>query len=215
MVRLYRQQLGITQEELAWRADVHRSYVADIERGGRNITLRRIASLAEALQIPVECLLREHPEEVDRAGTRGGTVAEIVLVEDDPSDAALALRAFDRARFSNPIKVIQDGAEAMDYLLGNGRAARGRRRVAPQLVLLDLNLPKISGLEVLRRIKGHPATSMIPVVMLTGSRHDRDIIECGRLGAENYIIKPLNFETLTRATPALSFRWTLVKPPAR
>jgi CheY-like chemotaxis protein len=211
-IRLHRLKLGITQEELAWRADMHRTYVADIERGGRNVTLRSVGHLANALQVSVADLLSANQEfsEVDAASAPvdGESTGEILLVEDNSTDAQLVVRAFTRARLTNPVKVVVDGEEALDYLNRTGRYL-GRLSRPPQLVLLDLNLPGISGMEVLRQIKKNKATRQIPVVVLTGSLHDRNIIECGRLGAENYIVKPVEFGNFSRITSALNLAWTL------
>jgi len=216
-VQNYRQVLGLTQEELAWRANLHRSYVADIERGGRNVTLRIITSLAQALEVSVGGLLFSTdssaglvPDGSDRASRPA--VGEILLVEDNPQDAELAVLAFKRAKFINPVRVARDGQEALDLLLGTGKPRPRKTPHLPQLVLLDLNLPKVTGLEVLRRIKDDPRTRGIPVVILTVSRHDRNIIACARLGAANYIIKPVGFESLIRVTPQLNLRWALLHP---
>jgi CheY-like chemotaxis protein/DNA-binding XRE family transcriptional regulator len=202
--------LGITQEELAWRADMHRTYVADIERGGRNVTLRSVGHLADALQVSVADLLSANQEfrETDAAPVDGESTGEILLVEDNSTDAQFVVRAFTRARLTNPVKIVVDGEEALDYLNRTG-SYLGRPDRPPQLVLLDLNLPKISGMEVLRQMKKNKATRQIPVVILTGSLHDRNIIECGRLGAENYIVKPVEFENFSRITSALNLAWTL------
>lgn len=206
-----RQQLGITQEELAWRADLHRTYIADIERGGRNITLRSIASLANALQIPIERLL-SHVPAAEAPHEEPSLIGEILLVEDNLADAELTLRAFKQAKLMNPLRVLRDGQEAVDYLFGEGRYKKRGAAASPQLVLLDLGLPSLSGLEVLRRIKNDPRTRDIPVVVLTASRHDDNIIECGRLGADNYIIKPVSFGEFCKVTPKFSLRWKLLHP---
>ncbi|HEX3728825.1 MAG TPA: response regulator [Opitutaceae bacterium] len=209
-VRTFRQGLGITQEELAWRARMHRTYVADIERGARNLTLRSVAGLAAALQVSLAHLLgsasAEHP-----AGREDGALGEILLVEDDPRDAELTLRAFKRARLTNPVRVARDGAEALEILLPPEGAAANLP--PPELVLLDLNLPKVGGLEVLRRMREDPRTRAIPVIILTVSRQDADIAACRRLGAETYIVKPVEFVNLCRVTPNLSLDWALL--PAR
>lgn len=210
-MRSHRQQLGITQEELAWRADLHRTYIADIERGGRNITLRSIASLANALQIPIERLLSHVPAAED-PHEEPSLIGEILLVEDSLEDAELTLRAFKQAKLMNPLRVLRDGQEAVDYLFGAGRYKKRGAAAPPQLVLLDLGLPSLSGLEVLRRIKNDPRTRDIPVVVLTASRHDDNIIECGRLGADNYIIKPVSFGEFCKVTPKFSLRWKLLHP---
>ncbi len=216
-VKVLRNQLGITQEELAWRANLHRTYIADIERGGRNITLRNIANLAKALEVTVANLL-SLPGEAGQSGS-DAELGEVLLVEDEPADVELTLRAFARARLRNPIRVARDGAEALELLLGLGAppvdpaATTGARR-EPALVLLDLKLPKVSGLEVLQRLKADEHARAIPVVVLTSSHQDRTIQECARLGAVNYILKPLDFEGLSRVTPSLSLAWALLKSPS-
>ncbi|MEO7600198.1 MAG: response regulator [Opitutus sp.] len=215
-VRSHRRRLGITQEELAWRAAMHRTYLADIERGGRNITLRSVAHLADALQIPLESLLagaRDLRSKEAPANASAGSIGTVLLVEDNGADVELTLRAFDRARFTNPIKVVRDGQEALDYLFPGGKISR-RKIALPGLVLLDLNLPKVSGIEVLRRIKTDPVTRNIPVVILALSRRDRDILECSRLGAQNYMIKPVSFDGFCKLTPQLSLRWALLNSGA-
>ena len=212
-----RQRLGITQEELAWRANIHRTYIADIERGARNMTLRTVDNLAKALQLTVGNLLMYAADPTD--GESNGGIApaphqpsEILLIEDNATDVAITARAFKRARIANPLKVVREGEDAMVYLYGSGRRY-GRQASRHQLILLDLNLPQMSGVEVLRRIKGDERTADIPVVVLTVSQHDRVIIECGRLGAENYIVKPLGLESLVKVTPKLNLHLTL-GPPA-
>lgn len=203
-IKAQRHRLGVTQEELAWRADLHRSYIADIERGGRNLTLGSIMNLAAALQVSVASLLARPGDLPD-----GSAAGEVLLVEDDPVDAELTLRAFKRAKFSNPVTVLRDGAAALDYLLG---ASRPAARHLPLLVLLDLNLPKVSGLEVLRRIKADEHTRHIPVVVLTASKDDKSILDCAGLGAVQYIIKPVEFEKFSQVSPRLDLHWTLSSP---
>lgn len=219
-VRMWRNRLGITQEELAWRSDMHRTYIADIERGGRNITLRSIAQLAAALQISVQSLLAnaEDEDETDpkKKGRKPGlkTMGEVLLVEDDPADVDLTLLAFKRAKFANPVKVVRDGQEALDYLFCTGRFTKRKGLPLPRLVLLDLNLPRVPGLEVLRRIKETPETRAVPVVVLSGSHRDENVIESGRLGAENYIIKPVSFDSFCKVASRLSLRWALLNAGA-
>jgi CheY-like chemotaxis protein/DNA-binding XRE family transcriptional regulator len=203
-IKAQRLRLGVTQEELAWRADLHRTYIADIERGGRNLTLRSIISLAGALQVSVASLLAQ-PGEIQH----GSAVGEIMLIEDNTVDADLTLRAFKRAKFSNPVTVIRDGKAALEYLFGSTRPVA---RPRPLLILLDLNLPKVSGIEVLRRIKAHDQTRHIPVVVLTVSKDDKSILECAKLGAEQYIIKPVEFEKFSQVSPRLDLHWTLSSP---
>ncbi|MBL9186284.1 MAG: response regulator [Opitutaceae bacterium] len=208
--------MGITQEELAWRSDLHRTYIADIERGGRNITLRSVAQLAAALEVSVSSLLgvAEAAADASQGATTSPPVeramGEVLLVEDDPSDVELTLRAFKRAKFANPVRVMADGAEALDYLLGAARDGKATMGPLPQLVLLDLNLPKVGGLEVLRRIKANETTKNIPVVVLTASHRDENVIASARLGAENYIIKPVSFDNFCKVASRLSLRWALL-----
>jgi len=209
-VRKNRMLMGITQEELAWRAKMHRSYLADIERGVRNISLRSLSNLALAIGVPVMSLLSE--------STEGEVLAELtqfnqgrvdlLLVEDDPQDVELTLRAFRKSKFTNKIDVVRDGAEAVDYLFYAGQYAN-RAGGQPQLVLLDLMLPKVSGLEVLRKMKAQPETKDISVVVLTTVRDEKSILLCRQLGVAHYISKPVNFDNFAKVTSRMKFKWTL------
>jgi CheY-like chemotaxis protein/DNA-binding XRE family transcriptional regulator len=214
-VRAYRQRLGITQEELAWRASMHRTYIADIERGARNVTLRSVVNLAKALEVTVGSLLSHPTSPADTpspegAGKEGSSrfVREILLVEDNALDADLAVRVFKRSRITNPLRIVRSAEEGLDFLFGTGRYAT-QGSVQPHLILLDLNLPEMSGLDFLRRVKSDERTHHIPVVVLTVSQSDRMIIECSRLGTESYIIKPLGIESFVRVTPKLKLQLTI------
>jgi CheY-like chemotaxis protein len=200
--------LGISQEELAERAGLHRTYVSDVERGTRNPSIASIEKLAQALKLSVSALFH-------RAGHRGSSVefVEILLVEDNPHDVELTKRAFEKGRITNPLHAVRDGVEALDFLFGTGAYQHRAYAALPQIVLLDLNLPKKSGLEVLRRIKADKLTKDIDVIVLTGSTRDRDVAECRRLGVETYIIKPVGFQKFSELTPHLNLAWTLVKFP--
>ena len=211
-VRSLRRGLGISQEELAGRAELHRTYIAGIEGGARNITLRSIDKLARALGVSTATLLSHTNDPGDLSS---GGFADILLVEDNPDDVDLTLRAFREAKIANRVHVISDGTEALDYLFCTGSHSERRRKEPPHVILLDLNLPKISGLEVLRRIKSDPRTRAIPVIVLTMSRKNQDIIESRRLGAHNYIVKPVDFQNFSQVTPQLEFHWALLKPTTR
>jgi CheY-like chemotaxis protein len=214
-VKACRKQLGISQEELAERADLHRTYVSDVERGARNLSLQSIERLARALETSVASLFPQSEIHDARRVTgdgHGKDLVDILLVEDNDNDVELTLQAFKKARFTNRIHVLSDGEEALDYFFNEKNAARPATD-RPQIILLDLKLPKVSGLEVLRRLKADKQTATIPVVILTASDDNCDIAECRRLGAENYIVKPVNFQTLIQATPQLNLNWALLQPP--
>jgi two-component system response regulator len=135
---------------------------------------------------------------------------EILLVEDNPSDVELTLHAFRKNKLTNHIHVARDGAEAVDFIFSS---ADGPATEMPKLILLDLKLPKLSGLEVLQRIKSDPRTRAIPVVVLTSSREDRDILDCYKHGVNSYIVKPVDFEQFTEAVRAVGLYWMLVNQP--
>ncbi len=140
---------------------------------------------------------------------------EILLVEDNPNDVELTLRALKKNNLANRIEVVRDGAEALDFIFCAGAYAQRNIDQAPKVILLDLKLPKVDGLEVLRQIKADPRTRAIPVVVLTSSREDRDIVESYNLGVNSYIVKPMDFEQFTEAVRQLGLYWLLLnQPPA-
>jgi two-component system response regulator len=140
---------------------------------------------------------------------------DILLVEDNPSDADLTLYVLKKQQIPGRVEVVRDGAAALDYLFCMGAYARRRREDSPKVVLLDLKLPKVDGLEVLRRIKADPRTCMIPVTVLTSSQEERDIVESYRLGANSYVVKPVDFEQFAEAVRRLGLYWLLLNqaPP--
>jgi DNA-binding response OmpR family regulator len=146
-------------------------------------------------------------------GTSAMSESMILLVEDDPDHEALAIRALRKANVANEIKVARDGEEALEYMK---RITEGSER-RPQLVLLDLKLPKVEGLDVLRAIRASDKTALLPVVVLTSSDEERDIVASYRLGVNSYIRKPVNFSDFAEATKQLGLYWLLLNqcPPAQ
>jgi two-component system response regulator len=138
---------------------------------------------------------------------------EILLVEDDPNDVELTLRAFNKNKLTNRIHVVRDGAEALEYLFGSGASAGGDLHNKPRVILLDLKLPKVDGMEVLRRIKSDERARLIPVVVLTSSREERDIVESYKLGVNSYIAKPVDFDQFTKTVRQLGLYWLLLNQP--
>ena len=135
---------------------------------------------------------------------------EIVLVEDNPHDAELTLRALQKKGLANKVKVLQDGVEALEFVFCTGPYADRDICVYPRLILLDLKLPKVDGLEVLRKIKGDDRTKMIPVVVMTSSQEEMDMIESYKLGVNSYIVKPVDFDKFFDAVSNLGLYWLLL-----
>ena len=135
---------------------------------------------------------------------------EILLVEDNPSDVELALHALERHNLANRIRVARDGAEALDLIFGDGAYADRKAEDRPRVILLDLKLPLVDGIEVLRKLKGDERTRTIPVVVLTSSHEDRDLAQCYELGVNSYITKPVNFEQFAEAVRQLGMYWVLL-----
>jgi CheY-like chemotaxis protein/DNA-binding XRE family transcriptional regulator len=234
-VKNLRTKSGISQEELAWRAGLHRSYVADIERGARNLSLQSIEKLASALRVSLSALfepLQDSPRQV--SGVRAADeLVDILLVEDE-AHTERTIRAFRMANVRNRIHVASDGTSALEYLYGTGRPPPNAEVVKgeiifeylypseeappeqlqnrPKLILLDLNLPKLGGMKVLRQIKKDERTRNIPVIGLIASRRSKEFLESKRLGAELYIEKPVNFRRFCEVAPKLSCYWGLFRP---
>jgi two-component system response regulator len=134
---------------------------------------------------------------------------EILLVEDNANDEKLALHAFTRQKIANHIHVVRDGAEALEYISCTGAYA-DRRIENPKVILLDLKLPLVDGLEVLRQIRNDPRTRFVPVVVLTSSNEERDIVDAYRLGVNSYIVKPVDFEQFNEVAKYLGYYWLLL-----
>jgi two-component system response regulator len=140
---------------------------------------------------------------------------EILLVEDNEEDLRLALRSFKKANLTNRIQIARDGQEALDYILCEGAHASRRIMDVPRVILLDLKLPKVDGIEVLQRIKSDPRTSTIPVVILTSSKEQRDITSSYQHGANSYIVKPVMFDNFVKAMQEVGMYWLLLNEPCR
>ena len=139
-----------------------------------------------------------------------GNVIEILLVEDNPQDVELTLRALKRHNLANKVHVVKDGAEALDFLFATDSYAGRDMNNTPKVILLDLKLPKVDGLEVLRRIKSDERTKLIPVVVLTSSREEQDMIDSYKLGVNSYIVKPVDFDKFVEAVGKLGLYWLLL-----
>lgn len=140
---------------------------------------------------------------------------EILLVEDNPTDLKLTLRALHKSNLTNCIHVARDGVEALDFIFGEGTFAGRAIDEIPKLILLDLKLPRLDGLEVLKRVKGDPRTRQIPVVMLTSSKEQNDVIQSYHLGVNSYIVKPVDSESFVKAIQDMGFYWLLLNHPPK
>ena len=139
---------------------------------------------------------------------------EILVIEDNPDDIELTLRAFRKSNIANDVIVVRDGVEALEYLFATGRYADRDSNALPQVVLLDLNLPRIGGLEVLEQVRAHPKTKLLPVVILTSSIEERDLVNGYSLGANSYVQKPVDFERFADSVKQLGLYWLLLNRSA-
>lgn len=145
-----------------------------------------------------------------------GTMKSLLLVEDNPDDELLTVRALKKNNILNDIVVARDGVEALDYLFGTGAYSGRDMSVMPQIILLDLKLPKIDGLEVLKRLRTNEKTQLIPVIILTSSKEETDLVQSYALGANSYIRKPVDFEQFVQAVQQLKLYWLVLNeaPPS-
>jgi two-component system, response regulator len=138
---------------------------------------------------------------------------EILLVEDNPTDAELCVRSLKSYNLANNVVWLRDGAEALDYLFSCGTYSHRNPNGTPRVILLDLRLPKIDGKEVLKQIKADDRLKCIPVVVLTSSREDRDIAECYKVGANSFVVKPVEFDNFAETVAKLGYYWSLINTP--
>lgn len=138
---------------------------------------------------------------------------EILLVEDNVNDAELTIRALRKKNLTNQLVHLRDGAEALEYIFATGQYAGREVLKSPKVILLDLKMPKVNGIEVLTKVRADERTSRIPVVVLTSSKEDPDIKECYRLGVNSYIVKPVDFDNFTQAVSELGFYWLILNHP--
>ena len=220
-IRSRRKDLGISQEELGFRSGLHRTYVADLERGSRNPSLGSIAKLAKALKLSLSDLFGNAQRALATprrtrdigwdSGQRNGHHVEVLLVEDDDNDAELAIHALKACNLCNRVHRVSNGLKAVDFVFRTGVYANRRPVRGTLVIMLDLKLPGLDGLNVLKRIKADSRSRTIPVIILTVSRHEGDIAESRRLGADGYIVKPVDFEQFSRTMPRLGLHWLLLK----
>jgi two-component system response regulator len=144
---------------------------------------------------------------------KNADIIDILLVEDNPRDIELMARVFKKRNIANPMHISEDGADALDFIFGRGAYAGRNALVRPKVIFLDLKLPKVSGLDILRTIKSDEQTRSIPVVVVTSSREDPDVTEAYALGANSYVVKPVDFESFVEAISNLGLYWIVVNQP--
>ena len=215
-VRDERKRIGISQEELADRAGLHRTYVTDVERGVRNMTFESALKLTGALDLSFQNIFGEfgrwntlHDPPPARRTTEHAP-ADILLVDDNPKDVELTIMGLQRNALVNRIATAATGEDALQLLHGRANKGDDSPALTPQIVLLDLRLPDIDGIGVLRKIRADRRTHDIPVVILTASRSDLDFHESVSLGISGYLTKPIDWIEFSMMMPKFGFRWMLL-----
>jgi CheY-like chemotaxis protein/DNA-binding XRE family transcriptional regulator len=214
LIKEHRIRLGISQAALAERAHLHRTYVVDIEQGRRNLTLQNISRLADAFGLHISQLFPVRGSG-DATQTTGNKPADILIVQRKRNDVELTLTAFRQARVANHVHVVRDGESALDFIFGRKRYLRRMTASPPVAVLMDLNLPGVGGLEILRHIRAAEHTRDIRVVVLSAFEKDPEAAQALRLGAAGHLVKPVSFLNFSQVTSKLDLSWMLVKSDAR
>lgn len=214
-IRSWRKRLGMSQEELAERATLHRTYISDVERGARNVSLQSIERLARALDTSLPALFAydANPNPTPSVATNTGVV-DILYAETEPGEVLAMTRAFKQDKIINRIFVVRDGASALDFLFATGQFAGRTPGGHSQLVLLDWELPRVSGSEVLRRIRKDPRTRSIPVVALCDAGDERAIAMSIRKGANACLTKPLDLQRFSSVLQRINLHWALYQTPS-
>jgi len=220
-IRDIRLEMNFTQEEVANRSGLHRTYITDVERGHRNISIESIEKIAAALQTPLSVIFERCEEKrtqplhlvniARHQNTRAPHPIEILIIEDDPNFVELALHAFQMANVRNVIHVARDGAEALDCIFAAGSYETRKSLPPPSLILLDLKLPKIDGLDVLSKIRSNESTKHIPVIVMTASHSADDISRCEKLGVQQYLTKPISFGVFSTIAASIGMQWLLLE----
>jgi len=135
---------------------------------------------------------------------------EILIVEDNPNDAEMALRALKKNKLANNVLIVEDGDQALDFIFARGKYSRREKKIRPKIILLDLKLPKVDGLEVLKEIKSNEQTKIIPVIVMTSSKQETDMMKSYQLGVNSYIVKPVDFDKFVDAVRDLGLYWLLL-----
>lgn len=221
VIRDARWELDFTQEELASRSGLHRTYITDVETGKRNISIESLEKIAAALNTPLSTLFQKLEEKqtqplhlVHRVPLNKTPVTrqiEILLVDDDISFIELTLHSFREANLKNVVHVARDGAEALEFIFATGDYENRKPPLTSLLIFLDLKLPKISGIEVLSKIRSSESTKDIPVIITTSSQSTSDFIKINELGIKYYLTKPINFSELTNIVSSYGLQWLLLE----
>jgi CheY-like chemotaxis protein/DNA-binding XRE family transcriptional regulator len=220
VVREIRKERQLSQEELAGLSGLHRTYITDIERGTRNVSLKNITRIAQAVNISLPLMFTRfeeiaHAEEkVKKSSVKQEEVqrnpVEILLVEDDQNFIELTLHMFRQWNIANMVHVVRTGPEALEFLFTDP-STDDRSGKVPKVILLDLNIPLVDGFAVLRQVRSNPLTHDIPVVVLTSSSLETDKARCHQLGVEEFLTKPVNVEAFSAVMKRLGFNLFLLE----